>query len=209
MKKNPIGKKWKATPRWIEVYTLYAQHRITQQVASQMLNCHYNTVYRNFKRIETEMFPLLADHVAQVKVGQTNTLRHVIEQAQAAFDKSLEDYVVEHEREASGNVYKERTKQKGAGNAQFLQVIRGALDDIRKIWGADAPQKVDVVAQVSDVSNDTGTRLEAIAKRMQQLVPEVRHEVIEAKVLKPIDATAVLPDGTNVNLGSKVGKVTE
>jgi len=172
---------WKPTAQWMDVYTRYTQHRLTQPQAADILGVHRNTVWRNFRRMELELFEAMSDHVAQVKVGQTNTIRHVIEQAQAAFDKSMCDREVVHERETSGKVYREKTLLVGGGNAQFLTVILKGLEDIRRIWGANAPEQVEVEAKVSREDENTATRLESIRKRMKALVPEVHAEVIEAQ----------------------------
>ena len=76
--------------------------------------------------------------------------------------------------------YREVTKTWSAGNPAYLGTVMKALEDIRKVWGAESPKQVQVEAEVQVVSPQE--QLTRIGQHMRQLMPEVVAEVVGGDV---------------------------
>ena len=71
---------------------------------------------------------------------------------------------------------REVTKIQSVGNPAYLGTVMKALEDIRKVWGAESPKQVQVEAEVQVVSPQE--QLTRIGQHMRQLMPEVVAEVV-------------------------------
>ena len=63
------------------------------------------------------------------------------------------------------------TKRNQAGDPRLLDIGMKALADIRKIWGAEAPQKVDLSGTIE--IDDASARLDAVTSELERLLPSV------------------------------------
>ena len=172
-----------ASPELIAAYERYCRHEITQTEAAAELGVHANTLRRYWQRLARTLHTDLADHVAEVRVGQTVALRHVASEALTAWQGSRGEQVVVHRRETRDGEYRETTTTTSHGNAAYLTAAMKALEDVRKIWGADAPKQVVVDAQVTATTPQA--KLEQIGLRMQELIPAIDAVVVDAHVDKP------------------------
>ena len=82
-----------------------------------------------------------AETVRLIKVRQTATLRHVVDEAMAAWRDSKGQHEVVHERATKDGTYREVTKTWSAGNPAYLGTVMKAFEDIRKVWGAGLPSR--------------------------------------------------------------------
>ena len=168
-----------ASPELVSAYERYCRHEITQAAAAAELDVHPNTLRRYWQRLARTLHTDLADHVAEVRVGQTVALRHVASEALTAWQDSRGEQVVVHRRETSSGDYRETTTSTSHGNAAYLTAAMKALEDVRKIWGAEAPRAVIVDAQVTATTPQA--KLEQIGQRMQELIPAIDAVVIDAE----------------------------
>ena len=168
---------WRPSQALLDEYEKYVQHRTTQRAAAEVLAIHPNTVSKQFKRIEKAIYQDLSDNVVRIKSGQTETLRHIAMEAMSAWHDSKGEKVVVHERDTRDGIYRETTTSQSSGNSQFLSSALKALEDIRRIWGAESPKQIEVETVTAEA--DPSRRLEKISERMKQMVPEITVEVIE------------------------------
>lgn len=111
-------------------------------------------VHQILKRVEARVLADLKADVEATKARQTAQLERVAEEAFSAWEHSctLAETVKTVTQTESGEsepaVRDEKTTQSHKCDANLLNQARGALEDIRKIWGLDAPVKVDVQSEV-------------------------------------------------------------
>ena len=96
------------------------------------------TVSRLLARVERRMAARFADRVGRTKARQTAQLETI---ASEAFGAWLESKELQRIEKAVGGVLIVETRSHQADPALLAQV-RGALADIRKIWGMDAPSEI-------------------------------------------------------------------
>ena len=137
-------------------------------------------VHQIAKTMDSLLYKELAETVHLIKARQTATLRHVIDEAMTAWHDSKGEHEVIHERATKDGAYREVTKTQSAGNPAYLGTVMKALEDIRKVWGAESPKQVQVEAEVQVVSPQE--QLTRIGQHMRQLMPEVVAEVVGGDV---------------------------
>jgi len=93
-----------------------------------------------------------------------------------AWRDSKGQHEVVHKRATKDGTYREVTKTWSAGNPAYLGTVMKALEDIRKVWGAESPKQVQVEAEVQVASPQE--QLTRIGQHMRQLMPEVVAEVV-------------------------------
>ena len=100
--------------------------------------------------------------------------------ARATWRDGKGQHAVCQERATTDGTYREVTKTQSAGNPAYLGTVMKALEDIRKVWGAESPKQVQVEAEVQVVSPQE--QLTRIGQHMRQPLPEVVAEVVGGDV---------------------------
>lgn len=104
-------------------------------------------VQRACQQLNEEAIEAHADFVAEIKLLHTSRLELVFKEAFEAWQRSKEDAVqvkeilVSDAEDNGPGVEKERTRRGQSGDSKHLASATKALDDIRAIWGANAPSK--------------------------------------------------------------------
>ena len=131
-------------------------------------------VLREIERIESSLAAEYIDEFQRIRARHTVRLEAIFLQAMAGYERSCEDEVVQ-KRTAQGDpaaesvdgprgrgtvqhpkLRVETTTKRKAGNARYLWEARGALSDIRRMWGFNAGSSVkemnsqNVPSDVSD-----------------------------------------------------------
>lgn len=125
---------------------------ITQSAVSQML-----------KRISSKVLDRLTSQAEEIKAAQTAQLEQIASESMRGWERS--QTAAESERTVTEEVMLEGTQPDGAkvqipsikqtitktteyqaGDPRFLDQARGALADIRDIWGLEAPKKKDITS---------------------------------------------------------------
>jgi DNA-binding MarR family transcriptional regulator len=117
-----------------------AELGVTQAAVSKILN-----------RIETRV---LKDRIALVerqRTRQTLRLEHLYSEGMRAWERSKSDSTRRRQRKLQdgrkqGPTIAELVVESEHGNPQFLEVARKALADLRRLWGINAPEDVNVAA---------------------------------------------------------------
>jgi arginine repressor len=144
---------------------------VTQQAVSKML-----------RRVEERMVEEMKEQAMRVKVQQTAALRKVYQESMAAWEqskkpqKSLTTRAGPPGANGEAGAVKESVSllRDSDGDPRFLEAARQALADIRKIWGADAPQKMEMGGKDGKAIpvQVTGDLLEKARQEMESLFRE-------------------------------------
>ena len=109
-------------------------------------------VSKILKRVELRILRELTDTVERQKARQSIRLEHLFAEAMRAWENSKADSTRRRQRKtqggggAAGATIAEVVVENQHGDPRYLDEARKTLGDHRKIWGLDAPQKVDVRA---------------------------------------------------------------
>jgi predicted transcriptional regulator len=148
------------------------------------LGVERSAVSRMLKRAGERVLEELADEVEQVKAEQTAVLEHIADEALQEWQRSKAARKAVTKRTGSagagdGKASEQVTQQvaEQTGDVAYLDRAMAALDRIRGIWGADAPQKVAHTtpdgkkphAPLTDKERDAG--ILSILARFEVLAP--------------------------------------
>ena len=132
----------------MELATLgWSQHQIAGD-----LGISQAAVSKILKRVELRLLRELTDTVERQKARQSIRLEHLFAEAMRAWENSKADSTRRRQRKtqggggAAGATIAEVVVENQHGDPRYLDEARKTLGDHRKIWGLDAPQKLDVRA---------------------------------------------------------------
>lgn len=146
-------------------YQIAADLGISQAAVSKIL-----------KRIETRILQELAETVERQKARHTLRLEHLFAEAMRAWEQSKADSTRRRQRKTQGGaggagaIVAEVVVENQHGDPRYLDEARKALGDHRKIWGLDAPRKVDVRASRNPYDGMTEDDLRAELDRQARLL---------------------------------------
>ena len=176
MLRMPSTRKAAVSQRDVAIHELVCRRDRSLVSIGKQFGLTPQRVHQISKKMDSLLYKELAETVHLIKARQTATLRHVVDEAMAAWRDSMGQHEVIHERATKDGTYREVTKTQSAGNPAYLGTSMKALEDIHKVWGAESPKQVQVEAEVQVVSPQE--QLIRIGQHMQQLMPEVVAEVV-------------------------------
>jgi predicted transcriptional regulator len=168
------------------------------QIAAD-LGISQGAVSKLLKRIETRLLRELAETVGRHKVRHTVRLEHLYAEAMRAWTESKVDTTRRRQRQTQGGdgtgaIVAELVVENQHGDPRYLDEARKALADHRKLWGLDAPQKVDLRASQDPYAEMTEEALRAELARQTQLLG-----VANPTVIKVVTTDAGTTDHPNPN----------
>jgi transcriptional regulator with XRE-family HTH domain len=125
----------------------WSQHQIAADLGLSQAG-----VSRILRRIETRLVREFAAMVERQKARHTLRLEYLFKEAVDAWDRSKTDTTRRRQRKTEsaqggpGATIAEIVVENQHGDPRYLDEARKALADHRKLWGLDAPQKVDLRA---------------------------------------------------------------
>jgi predicted transcriptional regulator len=148
----------------------WSQHQIAADLGISQAG-----VSKLLKRIELRLLRELTDTVERQKARQSLRLEHLFAESMRAWTDSKSDATRRRQRKsqggASGNaVVAEVTVENQHGDPRYLEEARKTLADHRKIWGLDAPQRVDVRATRNPYVEMNDEELRAELDRQSRLL---------------------------------------
>jgi len=109
----------------------------TQERIAEAIGRTRSGVSKMLHRTEQKLVLLLKDRGEQIKARQTMSLETIYREAMQAWQDSKEDAESLKSVESQNGDRSELTVQGRIGDPRFLDQARGAMADIRKIWGLD------------------------------------------------------------------------
>ena len=126
----------------------WSQHRIAAE-----LQISQPAVSKLLRRVEDRILRELTAAVERQKARHTLRLEHLYAEALRAWEQSKQDATRRRQRKtvgraggATGATVAELVVEEQHGDPRYLEEGRKALADLRKLWGLDAPHKVDIRA---------------------------------------------------------------
>jgi hypothetical protein len=168
------------------------------QIAAD-LGISQGAVSKLLKRIETRLLRELAETVGRHKVRHTVRLEHLYAEAMRAWNESKVDTTRRRQRQTQDGdgtsaIVAELVVENQHGDPRYLDEARKALADQRKLWGLDAPQKVDLRASQDPYADMTEEALRAELARQTKLLG-----VADPGVTDTVTTAAVPTDRPNLN----------
>jgi DNA-binding CsgD family transcriptional regulator len=128
---------------------------LTQWQIADRLSLSQAAVSKILARVGVRLAQEFVEEVRSIKAQQTAILDHVTAEALSAWERSKEDGVTEQtvKGKTAGKAEGESGQAKAqitrtvvgqSGNPAHLAQARGALADIRAIWGLDSPARAEV-----------------------------------------------------------------
>ncbi len=153
----------------LDVYRELCRGRTRYDVAKEF-SISWSTVELIRQRVNDYFFRENIESIKRLKAEHTERLTHVVAEAMTAWEASKNPAVRTCDSDKAGN---STTKTTTSGNSSFLAEARAALGEIRKIWGADAPLKIET----TDVPRAAGKPAEEyrqeLVKHVQGLMKQV------------------------------------
>ena len=155
-----------------------------QQIAAD-LGVSQAAVSKILRRVEERVLRELTAVIERQKVRHTLRLEHLFAEAMRAWDQSKSDSTRRRQRKTQsapgdpGGSIAEIVVENQHGDPRYLDEGRKALADLRKLWGLDAPQKLDVHASrnpFEDMSDDA--LREELAKQSRLLEISASDDVV-------------------------------
>ena len=153
-----------ATMGWSQ-HAIAADLQISQAAVSKIL-----------ARVEARELRDLTATVERQKVRQTQRLEYVFREAVGAWQASKAGATRKRQRiveggAGAGQTVAEMTVASEHGDPRYLETARKALTDLRKLWGLEAPQRVDVQASAPYATLSEAELLAVLARQEALLRP--------------------------------------
>ena len=132
----PVQKRIALRQMEIEALELAALGHTQQEIGQQIGRCR-SAVGALLRRVDAKLVDQLQDTGAEIKARQTHHLEVVYREAMRAWRRSQLDGKQKKETVSTGDNKVERTTRGQYGDPRFLDQARGALADVRTIWGLD------------------------------------------------------------------------
>jgi len=149
----------------------WSQHQIAAD-----LGVSQAAVSKILRRVEERVLRELRSVVERQKARHSMRLEHLYAEAMHAWSDSKADSTRRRQRKTQagagtgGTTVAEVVSENQHGDPRYLEEARKSLADHRKLWGLDAPQKVDVRALRSPYDDMTEEALrEELAKQTRLL----------------------------------------
>lgn len=126
-----------SSERQRRAYELYTEELLTHRQIAAILKVSRSTVHDMIHREDERLAREFEQHILNVRIQHTAALRRIAAEASLAWERSKEDAVTIATKESDGEEETTTTKKGQAGDPRYLEAIRGALKDIRDIWGVD------------------------------------------------------------------------
>jgi gas vesicle protein len=159
----------------------YKHHEIAEK-----LNMKVSAVSRMLGRLNKQFKDKLQQDIEDVKYEQIARLEHIAREAFFAWERSKEDYeilrkstgLMNGEPVGIGTAGKEIRDQ--YGDPRYLKEAREAMNEIRKIMGADAPLKIQHSGdkEADAIKLDYTTTLAGFLEELASLTKQGKTETI-------------------------------
>ena len=115
-----------------------------------------NTVNTVVNKVESELSRRFMEAHMQMRVRNTQRFEQLYFRSVRAFEESVGDDVSEVVSDTSSGKNTTTTKKKASGDPRYLKEARESLEGIQKLWGLNAPERVqkEVAYHVDSIADD-------------------------------------------------------
>lgn len=151
--KGVKARPWEPTAQQLELYHACIAGE-SRQLLSQRFKISIQTVSVWVRQINAWLVPQFIDSVREIRCQHTEHLTHIFQEAMQGWERSKQEAVTTTEESGTGGENggpwtKQGTRRQGqVGNPAFLAEARAALREIREMWGADSPKRIDIVGEL-------------------------------------------------------------
>ena len=143
---------WEPDEKQLRVYKYVLSGKSTRRAAAKFGYSH-TRIAQICRKIDDYLSRTYMGQIRQIKANHTQRLEIIYNEAMAAWRRSQQDAetVTETDRdfgEKNSGTETKKTIKGQTGAAQFLSEARGALNEIRNIWGANAPLQIEHAGEV-------------------------------------------------------------
>ncbi len=128
--------------REMRAWELRQQMWTQKRIADELGICH-QAVSKILKRIDERFLAKADELIAEQKAAQTEQLRYIADEALQAWERSKRNAETVTTKETDNGTEVTTRVQGQYGDPRLLDQARGALADIRTLWGLDAPKRLD------------------------------------------------------------------
>lgn len=132
----------------------------TQRQIAEELGVSQPAVSKILSRLEERYAREVVGTLDRHRAKQTLRLEHQYSESMRAWAESKQDSTIHRQRKGQGAAGQaaasiaELVVENQHGDPRYLEQARKALNDIRKVWGIDAPQQLKVTAAPSSSAYD-------------------------------------------------------
>jgi len=115
-----------------------------------------NTVNTVVNKVESELSRRFMEAHMQMRVRNTQRFEQLYFRSVRAFEESVGDDVSEVVSDTSSGKNTTTTTKKASGDPRYLKEARESLEGIQKLWGLNAPERVqkEVAYHVDSIADD-------------------------------------------------------
>ena len=175
----------------LEIYELFQKGEMSGPEIAKKFGLNRTYIHNIKYRVERWYLPQFAGEVREIRLKQTQLLLKQYDEAELAWERSKQSAVkVSMKRTGStGPFEKTETTEEQCGDPRYLDIMLKCLADIRKIWGADAPEKIaNTDSQGNDVSDAARTQYDELLAAIRGVVPSGGGGVTKAIAQSPASA---------------------
>jgi hypothetical protein len=169
---------WEPNERDLDIYIRVNSGRSHARVA-QKFGLTRVAISLICKKLDKWFADLYMGKIRELKAGHTQRLEYIYREAMSAWRRSQRDDVTETEKEIGHGQFPgtDRTEvRKGqVGASEFLQTAMKALNDIREIWGANAPLEIAHSGEVRVAGRPVDEARSELLEKVQRLTAATRN----------------------------------
>lgn len=167
---------WRPDNRMLEIYRYVLSGR-SQKRAARRFEITQGYVSKICSRVDDWLARTYMGQIRQIKANHTQRLEYIYNQAMSAWRRSQRDEVTETETDKNYGMHPgsetKKTRRAQAGAAAFLSEARAAINEIRNIWGANAPLQIEHAGEVRVAGRSIDEcRAELLEKVQRLTVPQ-------------------------------------
>lgn len=159
---------WEPTAEQLEIYAAVCRGDRSQQQIGDAYDVTQQRISSLAARIDKWLAPQLMEQIRELKAGHTSRLMHIYQEAMRAWERSKTPGKQRTVKHGKDGVERTRVTRFQSGDPRYLDQARAALAEIRKIWGADAPLKVEHSGEVRVAGRDVDEARSELFERMQR-----------------------------------------
>ena len=165
-------KLYKPDKRDLAIYYEYTRTTRTQEDIAKDYSLSRERIGAIVKKVSTFVYPEMRSKINSLRVVQTHRLEAIFEEAMFAWHRSQNDTVTTK----NGKDGQEVTHKTSSGDPRHLAEAMKALADIRRIWGADEPEKVEVSGEIRAAGKSSAVYKTEIRSRLVQALEDIGPE---------------------------------